>query len=286
VRGKWLLLEGTLEGAIRELTLARRLDGTSRQVLRLLGDAFWAAGRRDEAAEVYQEAIRVGGDDIPCHYQLGVYHYLRDEIEAALRRFAAVDADPAAHGVLPHVVMSQFYQARCQDRLDQGEPAIGHYRRFAEMTGEYRSSFRVMPELLRLMREPSLIPVYVARVQSRQGRLSAAAETLRKAIDAHPDWVLGHTELTRVHLLAGRGEEAMAVCRQIVRRAPADRDALQLAAEVFAAMGEGEQFLLLVKEVLEANPDQEALKKFHAEMVKRFGPRAASRPAEPSAGQP
>lgn len=270
-RARWLLLKRNPTVAVKELNAARRLDADSPQILKLLGKALWSASRRQKAAEAYRQAIRIGGEDIESNYQLGWFHYLRNEFEQARRHFKAVNNAKPLNTALPQYVMCQFYIARCEDRLGNTEAAIRKYKRFMALTASYRSSFRALPELLWLMRKPSLIPIYIARAQTALLKHDEAAATLIEANGKHPTWVLGHVELARIYLLTGKGPKALQVSRGIAERSHGSNEALKLAAEVYKALGKSEQLLTFLAALSRRHPDQVRLLEFRADALKNAG---------------
>lgn len=171
-RGRALLRQGDLNGAIAELSRAASLDPRLSEAHSLLAVAFDRKGLHEQAKKSYERAIAANESDAQALNNLGYSLYLSGNYRAAvdrLKRAARLAPDDAR-------VLNNLGLAQC--RLGKYEDA---YRSFARADGEFQGHANVAMLLERLGREDEAVRHYEAAHRLQP----AAPDVLRRLADLY-----------------------------------------------------------------------------------------------------
>jgi protein O-mannosyl-transferase len=150
-----------------------------------LGEALAAAGRRDEAAAHYQEAVRIHPGYAPARNNAGIVLAEAGRYADAEREFrAALELDPK-------LAMAESNLGTARARLGDYEDAIVHYQRAVALAPANAFAHEGWADSLALL-----------------GRLDEAAARYREALRWAPDSVSARQSLARTLRRAGRDAEA------------------------------------------------------------------------------
>jgi Flp pilus assembly protein TadD len=147
-RGRALLEEGNLNGAIAELSRAASLDPKLSQAHSLLAVAYDRKGLHDRAGDSYRRAIDADERDPQALNNLGYSLYLNGNYRAAVDRLKkAARMAPSDARVLNNLALAQV-------RLGKYDDA---YRNFARAEGEFNGHANVAALLIRTGREEKAV---------------------------------------------------------------------------------------------------------------------------------
>jgi tetratricopeptide (TPR) repeat protein len=150
-----------------------------------LGEALAAAGRREEAAVHYQEAVRLHPGYAPARNNAGIVLAEAGRYAEAEREFrAALDLDP-------RLTMAESNLATARARLGDYEDAIAHYQRAVALAPANAIAQEGYADSLALL-----------------GRLDEAIARYREALRWAPESVSARQSLVRTLRRAGRDSEA------------------------------------------------------------------------------
>jgi tetratricopeptide (TPR) repeat protein len=96
----------------------------------------------------------------------------------------------------------------------------------------------------------------------RSGKAEDGFEILKQAFDLNPNAVAVTVCMAEAHHELGRDPSARALCERALRRAPNDRRALLLAAELELARGDDQAALAHYEKILETHPDDAKAKAY------------------------
>jgi Flp pilus assembly protein TadD len=147
-RGRALLEEGNLNGAIAELSRAASLDPKLSQAHSLLAVAYERKGLHDRAADSYRRSIDADERDPQALNNLGYSLYLNGNYRAAVDKLKrAARLAPADARILNNLALAQV-------RLGKYDDA---YRNFARAEGEFDGHANVAALLIRSGREEKAV---------------------------------------------------------------------------------------------------------------------------------
>ena len=180
-RGRALLEEGNLNGAIAELSRAASLDPKLTQAHSLLAVAYDRKGLHDRAEDSYRRAMDVNDRDPQALNNLGYSLYLNGNYRAAVDKLKkAVKLAPGDSRILNNLALAQV-------RLGKYDDA---YRNFARAEGEFNGHANVAAMLI------------------RAGREEKAVEHLEAARKLQPEAGNVLRQLAELYERTGRGEKA------------------------------------------------------------------------------
>jgi Flp pilus assembly protein TadD len=201
-RGRALLEEGNLNGAIAELSRATSLDPRLSQAHNLLAVAYDRKGLHDRAEDSYRRAMDVNDRDPQALNNLGYSLYLNGNYRAAVDKLKrAAKLAPGDSRILNNLALAQV-------RLGKYDDA---YRNFARAEGEFNGHANVAAMLI------------------RAGREEKAVEHLEAARRLRPEAGNVLRQLAELYDRTGRGEKA-AEARQTLAAIDA-RQAIAAAEE-------------------------------------------------------
>ncbi|HBL30656.1 MAG TPA: hypothetical protein DD490_27790 [Acidobacteria bacterium] len=263
----------------------------------LLGGLLQEAGRLDEAAASYGQALALAPDDLPALVHLAEIRFLqarREEGEASLRQvLATAPQEPAANALLGQAALERGDFQEAVHRLEtalRGAPGANrlHYplsRAYkglgdAAKAGEHLTQVgsvgvRVADGILDGIE--SLRTGERARLESGKraynaGRLAEAAEEFRQALQARPESVEARINLAATLVGEGKADEAITRLREAVALDPANATARFNLGLLLAATGPASEAIEHLAAAVAARPrDGEA----HRELARLL--RGASR---------
>jgi tetratricopeptide (TPR) repeat protein len=162
--------------AIEHLEQAHRLDPKSAQVLRLLGQIYFAYGNEVKGAQRLTEAVQLEPGDADSLFMLGRFAFQKgqwDETIATLARSSELpqgDADPAVFYLRPYYLG----QALLQQGYDAA--AVAQFQKYLRLPVSFNRTTRLNRELAFLDRQRSLVSIQVGDALCRLGRLDEAAD--------------------------------------------------------------------------------------------------------------
>jgi tetratricopeptide (TPR) repeat protein len=162
-----------------------------------LGEALAAAGRRDEAAVHYAEAVKIHPSYPPARNNHGI-------VLAEAGRYAEAEQEfRAALAVDPRLAMAESNLATARARLGDYEDAIVHYQRALALQPSNEFALAGYGDSLVLL-----------------GRLDEAIARYREALRWAPTTVSARQALIRTLRRAGRDAEAEREEQQLTTNAP------------------------------------------------------------------
>jgi tetratricopeptide (TPR) repeat protein len=162
-----------------------------------LGEAYRSAGKLAEAAECYQQALRIDPQLPQAHNNLGnVLKSLGKTAEAVAAYQRAIQLQPTY--AEPHNNLAAVLQ-------EQGDlsAAIAHYRQAVALNPRYAGAYKNLSTALK-----------------NQGNLAEAAECCQQALRLDPQDSEAHVNLGTLYHAQKRYEEALASFREAIRLDP------------------------------------------------------------------
>lgn len=196
-----------------------------------LGNALWAAGRKEAACQAWQDVLQHDPDHVGAWLNLARAQEAARETEAAVASCrAAVAASPQS--ALAHSALSSALRADSQFRasLAAAEAALArepklaqaHYQRGTTLKcmGWPEAAAASLREAIRLAPDDASSHLNLANVLFDQGDDAAAEHHCRTAIAADPAMAEAHAVLGYLLTQNNRLEEAIAACEVAVRLNP------------------------------------------------------------------
>lgn len=180
-QGRSKLLANDSAGAIADLESAVKLDPSSPEPLRALGEARLAAGKRMSSMDAYRRAVSMGLDDPRVFWQLGNDAEMAGDIEQAVAYYVASlrsrpeKSDPA----MPYVVWMDLSDALV--KRGSLEAAVEAIERAVSLPGQFGTSTRLRNELGELLRRRGDLLRRAGDLRCRLGDYSRGVETYEKA---------------------------------------------------------------------------------------------------------
>ena len=252
------------------------------------GDELAAEGSFTEAAEAYEESIRLGEFDRTTYFKLARAYlnaYEPQKADAAMRRL--IEADPENSETYREVI--RFYLSRGSQRLP--EDVAQRYLALKTKDSNYylAKSYcaylhywtqgaverpAVVPEVIESAEEsirldPTNADAYFllawGLIEKGQGEyretekghwvLVSSEEIMRaleKCLEHAPDHVEAASLLIRLYSGAGRYEDTIALCRRLIRLNPSDNYPLFLIAESYAHLGRFQETIDAMSQALKS----------------------------------
>lgn len=235
-----------------------------------LGLALLAEGRRDEAIQQFQHAIRLLPPHALAHFQLGVLALTDGDWPTAQLHFAAaLAADPG-------YVDARVNLAQTHARAGRIDAAIAEYRtalaqqpaadirtnlaalylqlgRFPEAERELQQALAESPELPEAH-------FYLARLRERSGAAVAAEEELRAALRYRPTFAAAAYALGNLLARQQRFDDAIAAYRIVLATTPAEHQARNNLANCYLALGRFREAIAEYEIVLAARPQDASVR--------------------------
>lgn len=190
--------------------------------------------RLDEAEPLLEKALEIDPACAPAHYALGKVAAARGDSEEAVARFEkALELQPGASIV--HYPLSQAYRdlgdleaaerhlaQRGTARIAFDDPLLGRLQQLAATSGAFLTQ---------------------AGTESRQGLLSEAVETYKKAVEADPGNATTRRDYAFALAEAGRGDEAIPELEKALELDPGNPLVHNALGVLFGQRGEVEKAL-------------------------------------------
>lgn len=128
-KGRAMLDQHDLNGAIAELSLAMSLDPKSGEAKSLLGVAYWRKGFRDRARKAFEDAVQTDNPDPQHLNNLGYLLYESGEYEKAtkyLKRAAKLSPNDAR--IMNNLALAQSERGHYDDAFKSFARALGEFR--------------------------------------------------------------------------------------------------------------------------------------------------------------
>lgn len=176
------------------------------QLLFLLGNLKVHQGQPDKAIPYFERTLEENPRSASAHNALGAVYINRDGGAADLAR--AEEHLLAASAINPTLMSVRYNLAQVREK--QG--------RLDEAAGLYLQEVRDLPKSYKALYN-------LSRVYRLMGREDEEYETLKRTIEAEPDFPIAYFYLARVHLRRGAGyEEAIGWVRKAIELKPAPAD--------------------------------------------------------------
>lgn len=128
-KGRTLLNDHDLNGAIAELSAALSIDPKSAEANSLLGVAYWRKGLRDRAQTSFEAAVDAAENDPQHLNNLGYLLYETGNYERATKYLKrAVKLAPDDARILNNLGLAQAERGKYDDAYKSFERALGEYR--------------------------------------------------------------------------------------------------------------------------------------------------------------
>jgi tetratricopeptide (TPR) repeat protein len=252
---------GRLEEAERALREGLERSPDDLELLYALARFYDARGDRARADATVEQATRARPDDVKPQLILSAYRGRRGDLEGALAAAeAALGIDPQdldARLRKAELLIDLGFRERAPARSAQGraivEAALG------EQEGEPRALF------------------VQAKLELAEGRFADAVGTLRRVLDARPEWAQAHFLLGSALFADGDRPGARAELVRALEIDPSLYDARRVLAQVQGALGEFDLAIEEARRVLAAAPDDAKMRIQLAQSLVRQGRFAEAR---------
>lgn len=189
-KGRALLNEHDLNGAIGELSIALSLDPKSCEVNSLLGIAYWRKGLRDRAQTSFEAAIRTEKPDPQYLNNLGYLLYETGQYEKAIKYLKqAAKLAPNDARILNNLGLAQAEEGHYDDA----------YKSFARALGEFGGHLNIAARL------------------ERHGQAKKAIKHLEQALAIQPNSADVLARLVNLYDREGKQELAQSARISLVR---------------------------------------------------------------------
>lgn len=261
----------------------------------LLGAAHQAAGRLDEAATAFGQALTLAPDTAAGYVHLGEIRLLQgklDEAEAALRKALAVPATAAAaHSFLGQVALARRDFRAAAEHLEAALAAVpeasrlhvplamayrglGDRAKAEEHLGKAGSVGLRAPDPLldgvAALRVGERVAVMRGRVAAQAGRYQDAIQEFRRALAARPESVEARVNLGSTLALAGDRAGAIENLREALRLDPANATAHFNLGSLLAD-GSPEEARSHLEAAVAARPDDAEARRLLAKILRDAG---------------
>jgi tetratricopeptide (TPR) repeat protein len=262
--GRLYLRSGDNEKAIERLSRVLEQNSYSIQARLALAQAFGAAGRNDEAAEVLAAAV----DDEPrLASTLAQFYERAGKADEASRAYArALAANPKDLRAL--LALSRQYSTNGEhekaiDTLIKAQALVPNdagiaaflaqtymqAKKYQEASAFASAAQKKFPGDMRFTR-------LQARVLFETGNQSAALALLESAVRSHPDDSGVYLSMADLYTDAGRPDEALKTLESAAKRFPAEADVLNYLGYMLAERGQRlEESVQLITRALAIDPE-------------------------------
>lgn len=253
-----------MDGAIRDVQEAIRLDPSQSGSYANLGAFQFARGRNTEAEQAFQQAVEADPKNATAHLALGNFYWQsgrQPEAEAELLRAAEVDE---ASDVVNRA-LATFYMSG--GRAPKAEPYL---KRLAELGTDDTAVLALADYYLGMDRPSEALPLLeaaskkpgleveagarLAGIAYGQNRRDEAHKIIDGVIQQHPKDAVGLLAKTRFLIAEGKYPEALVRADEATISEPNSSAAHYLKGSIFAATNEWEKAVNSFNEVLKINP--------------------------------
>jgi predicted O-linked N-acetylglucosamine transferase (SPINDLY family) len=236
------------------------------ELLSLLGSAWHARGRLDDAVGCFRRALEIDPEHSMGLNNLGITLTAQGHLDEAIAVFekarARVPDDAGtltnlaaalrARGDVPAAAALFREAIRLAPRLPQPHNNLGNLCQdlglFAEAEACYRRAIAVAPLF-------ALAHANLGGLLASRGRLTEAIAAYRQALQLDPTNSTAAGRLTAVLLQLNRVAEALAVCQEALRRTPQDAELLNVLGNALAAQGRLDEAAEPYRRAVERRPD-------------------------------
>lgn len=194
--------------------LARQFPNEADRWFRL-GVASLKAGDGLGAVQAWQEAVRLQPDHQGAWINIGAYFWNTNDLSAAREAWE----NAAARGACPDALFNLGLLAEREGRL---ESAAGFFRQAVEQEGPVPAEAWFLVGMQRLA----------------AGDAAGSVDALTRALRIRPDWLEASLNAGIANWQAGQRDAAVACFRQVLRRDPDSRVALQCLAALAVEAGD------------------------------------------------
>ena len=173
--GDALYQTGKREEAIEHYQQALRINPNYAEAHHNLGAALYQTGKREEAIEHFQQALRINPDYAEAHYNLGVALYEAGKREEAIEHYQQ------ALRINPDYAEAHNNLGASLAQAGKIEEAIAHFRQ----------ALRIKPDFAEAHCDLGL-------ALGQAGRTPEAIEHLKRALQIKPDFTLAQNGLARL----------------------------------------------------------------------------------------
>ncbi|MBL8230208.1 MAG: tetratricopeptide repeat protein [Bryobacterales bacterium] len=226
-----------------EVQTALRLDSRNADAYNALADLYRRQGRNNEVEATLQKAIDLSPDDWRFHSALGSFHRDTGKLDPAAASFRrALELSPE-NGLAHHNLAGVYLR---QGRYKEARP---HFERAIALSPTHRN-YSGMGTLLML-----------------EGNFVDATKMFQKAIDLNPDNYSSWANLAASFAWSPGGKEkakegyrkAIALAEEQRKRLPKDADLLADLGGYYAAIGDAEKAMPLVRQALALGPESPSI---------------------------
>ena len=226
-RGETYRQHGDLPAALRDLSMAARLDPTTTRPHEQLGDVAYDLERYDHAIEHYTEYVRLDDGNPRVLYKLALVSERAGRVSRAvplLRQAIALDAEfSEAHYLLGLCLREQGRLEEARDALQSAvdlspgflqarEPLANVHRAL----GDRRAELRQLDALAALDQDHPERHVTRGLAYARAGQTELAVLALRRAAEEHPAQPQVYAALGKVWLeIAESGDDRVALIKTL-----------------------------------------------------------------------
>jgi tetratricopeptide (TPR) repeat protein len=245
-----------------------------------LGIELAAAGRLDEAATHYEEAIRIVPGAADLHKYLGDVRERQGRIDEALAEYST------AVRLKPDYEKARVSLAALLERQGRGNDVIAVYEaavRLAPGSAAARNSLgvalasqgrldegiRELQEAVRLDPANARACVNLGVALEKRGRAVEAIAEYSKATRLKPDYALAYHNLGSALASQGRLDEAVLAMAEALKLEPANADWHVGLALMLSASGEAQQAVQHLETALALNPGHDVARRALDDMARR-----------------
>jgi protein O-GlcNAc transferase len=238
---------------------------------KLLGSVLQAQGK--DALPAFQKVTHLQPDDAEAHYNLGVIHKSKDQLNQAATSYQrAIKLKPdyaEAHSNLGNTLKD----------LGRLDAAITHYRRALKIqphsADTHNNLGTALKDLGTLNKNPTQLDAALAsyrqavtlkpdfalayynlgNAQKERGQLDDAVSSYRRAIEIKPDFAQAHSNLSAVLKDAGQYESALEICQRAVAFKPDSAEAHYNLGNVQKDRGQFGDAAASYRRAVEIKPD-------------------------------
>ncbi|MGO9245278.1 MAG: tetratricopeptide repeat protein [Verrucomicrobiia bacterium] len=162
-----------------------------------LGDALYQTGKREEAIEHYQQALRINPDYAEAHYKLGVALYQTGKREEAIEHLQQ------ALRINPDYAEAHYNLGVALYEAGKREEGIEHFQQALRFKPDYAEAHNNLGVSL-----------------AQAGKIEEAVAHFQRALRINPDYAEAHYNLGNALAQVGRVPEAIAHYEQALRIKP------------------------------------------------------------------
>ena len=249
--------------AAAECLRAVALDPSDGEARRVLGQAYEAGNRLDEALAQYRKAVEVDPEDYRNHQQLGTFYYNRANYAEAIPHFLKIvelaPGEPAAHHALglDYLSLGRLTEAefefRLAIRLGETPPELHNLGYVLIEEGKYPDAVTSILQALSLAPKQHLYQMNLGTAYRLMNRKAESEEAYRNALelagqemDRNPSNGRTRSHLAFVCARLGDSQRAESEIRQARVQSPDDVQVRFMTVATFEALGRREDALKIL----------------------------------------